>query len=55
MRKAGFVFVVLLTAELGLALGQEIPKPPPEDNPNAKVLADHQAFLLPRQLPFVDD
>src|SRR5436190_16440043 len=40
MRKAGFVFVVLLTAELGLALGQEIPKPPPEDNPNAKVLAD---------------
>ena len=29
MRKAGLVFVVLLLADLGLAIGQEIPKLPP--------------------------
>src|ERR1700692_3446244 len=36
MRKAGFVFVVLLLAELGLAYGQEIPKLPPMANPHAR-------------------
>jgi nitrate/TMAO reductase-like tetraheme cytochrome c subunit len=36
MRKAGFVFVVLLLAELGLAFGQEIPKLPPMDDPHAR-------------------
>src|SRR5947207_6461098 len=36
MRKAGFVFVVLLLAVLGSAMAQEIPKLPPEDNPHAK-------------------
>lgn len=40
MGKARCVFTVLLLANLGLALGQEIPKPPPEENPNAKALAD---------------
>jgi nitrate/TMAO reductase-like tetraheme cytochrome c subunit len=40
MRKAGFVFVVLLLAVLGSAMAQEIPKLPPEDNPHAKALAD---------------
>src|SRR5205823_9641045 len=40
MRKAGFVFVVLLMAELGLALGQELPKPLPADDPHAAATAD---------------
>ncbi|HEX3068398.1 MAG TPA: multiheme c-type cytochrome, partial [Thermoanaerobaculia bacterium] len=30
MGKAGLVFMVVLLADLGLAIGQEIPKPPPE-------------------------
>lgn len=34
MGKAGFVFLVLL-AVVGPALGQEIPNPPPENNPHA--------------------
>ena len=42
MRKAGFVFVVLLLAELGHAVGQEIPKPLPKDNPHAKIDAENQ-------------
>src|SRR5262245_57280956 len=44
MRKAGLVFVVVLMAGLGLAFGQEIPKPPPEkDTPeHNKALADKQ-------------
>jgi len=40
MRKAVAVSVVLLLAELGPARGQEIPKPLPENNPEAKALAD---------------
>lgn len=40
MRKAGPIFIVLLMAELGLAAGQTIPSPPPENNPHAKALAD---------------
>ncbi len=39
MRKAGFVLILFL-AVLGTAIGQQIPKPPPEDNPNAHALAD---------------
>ena len=42
MRKAGLIFIVLLLAELGPAIGQEIPKPLPENNPHAKALADQQ-------------
>jgi nitrate/TMAO reductase-like tetraheme cytochrome c subunit len=42
MRKAGFVFVVLLLAELGLAFGQEIPNPPPDKNPHALADANKQ-------------
>jgi len=37
MGKAGVVFMVLLLVEAGLALGQQIPKPPPEEIPDAKV------------------
>ena len=40
MRKAGFVLIVLLVGKLGPAIGQEIPKPLPEDNPDAQALAD---------------
>jgi Cytochrome c554 and c-prime len=40
MRKAGLVFVVLLVAELRLALGQELPKPLPADDPHAAATAD---------------
>ncbi|HEY2294399.1 MAG TPA: multiheme c-type cytochrome [Thermoanaerobaculia bacterium] len=40
MRKAGLTFIVLLLAELGLATGQELPNPLPENNPHAKALAD---------------
>jgi len=40
MRKAGFIFFILLLAELGLAIGQEIPQPLPENNPDANALAD---------------
>jgi nitrate/TMAO reductase-like tetraheme cytochrome c subunit len=36
MRKAGFVVVILLLADLGLALGQEIPKLPPLDDPHGR-------------------
>jgi hypothetical protein len=39
MRTAGFVLIVLL-AVLGTAIGQQLPKPLPEDNPDAKALAD---------------
>lgn len=39
MRKVGFVLIVLL-AMLGTAIGQQIPNPPPENNPHAKVQAD---------------
>ncbi len=42
MRKAGLVFIVLLLANLGLAMGQVIPKPPPENDPDAKAHADAQ-------------
>ena len=44
MGKAGVVFVVLLLMELGLAFGQIIPKPPPEnDTPqHNQQLADEQ-------------
>ncbi|HKI05824.1 MAG TPA: multiheme c-type cytochrome [Thermoanaerobaculia bacterium] len=40
MRKAGFVFIILLLAVIGSATGQQIPNPPPEDNPHAKAQAD---------------
>ena len=40
MRKAGFVFIVLVLAGLGPAIGQELPDPLPEDNPDAQALAD---------------
>lgn len=40
MRNARFVLIVLLLAGLGPAMGQEIPSPPPEDNPDAQALAD---------------
>ena len=46
MRKAGFVFVVLLLAVLGSAMAQEIPKLPPEDNPHAKALAGAHGNVL---------
>ncbi len=36
MRKAGLVVIVVLLAELGLAVGQEIPKLPPMDDPHAR-------------------
>ncbi|MGH9420512.1 MAG: multiheme c-type cytochrome, partial [Thermoanaerobaculia bacterium] len=39
MGKAGLVFIVLLLADLGLALGQEIPKPPPEAISHEEALA----------------
>lgn len=42
MRKAGLVFIVLLLANLGLAMGQVIPNPPPDKNPHAKIDADNQ-------------
>ncbi|HYN22858.1 MAG TPA: multiheme c-type cytochrome [Thermoanaerobaculia bacterium] len=42
MRQAGFVFIVLLVAGLGSAMGQVLPKPLPEDNPDAHALADMQ-------------
>jgi Cytochrome c554 and c-prime len=41
MRKAGFLLIVLL-AGLGTAIGQQLPKPLPEDNPDAHALADMQ-------------
>jgi len=37
MGKAGLVFTVVLLAELGLAMGQEIPKLPPLDDPHARM------------------
>ena len=40
MRKAKFVFVVLLLAELAPARGQELPKLLPKDNPHAAAVAD---------------
>jgi Cytochrome c554 and c-prime len=40
MRRAGFLFSLLLLAGLGSAMGQEIPKPLPEDDPHAKERAD---------------
>jgi nitrate/TMAO reductase-like tetraheme cytochrome c subunit len=40
MHKAGLVFVVFLLAGLGSAMGQELPKTLPEDNPHAAALAD---------------
>lgn len=39
MLRAGIVLIVLLTV-LGTAIGQQIPKPPPEENPDAKAMAD---------------
>ena len=42
MRKRGLAFCVLVLAGSGWAWGQKIPKPPPEDNPHAKALADAQ-------------
>jgi nitrate/TMAO reductase-like tetraheme cytochrome c subunit len=42
MRNTGFVFIALLLAQLGLARGQEIPKPLPENDPHAKAVADGQ-------------
>jgi nitrate/TMAO reductase-like tetraheme cytochrome c subunit len=41
MGKVGLAFIVLLLAN-GLATGQEIPNPLPENNPNAKAVADSQ-------------
>jgi nitrate/TMAO reductase-like tetraheme cytochrome c subunit len=41
MRTAGFVLLILL-AVLATATGQQIPNPPPEDNPDAWALADAQ-------------
>jgi nitrate/TMAO reductase-like tetraheme cytochrome c subunit len=40
MCKARLVFSVLLLAGLGSAMGQELPKPLPEDNPDANAQAD---------------
>jgi len=40
MRKAGLVFAIVLLAGVELAMGQELPKPLPEDNPDAKAQAD---------------
>jgi nitrate/TMAO reductase-like tetraheme cytochrome c subunit len=40
MHKAGFLFSVLLLAGLGSAMGQKVPDPSPENNPDAKALAD---------------
>jgi nitrate/TMAO reductase-like tetraheme cytochrome c subunit len=43
MGKAGLVFMVVLLADLGLAIGQEIPKPPPEaDLAHEHVVSDAQ-------------
>jgi nitrate/TMAO reductase-like tetraheme cytochrome c subunit len=42
MGKAGLVFIVLLLADPGLAFGQVLPKPLPENNPDAKAVADRQ-------------
>lgn len=43
MGKAGLVFMVVLLADLGLAIGQEIPKLPPMDDPHARTaFADKQ-------------
>ncbi|PYQ65057.1 MAG: cytochrome C [Acidobacteria bacterium] len=42
MHKAGFVLIILLLMVLGSAVAQELPKPLPENNPNAKALADQQ-------------
>jgi nitrate/TMAO reductase-like tetraheme cytochrome c subunit len=42
MGKVGLVFVVALMAEVGLAFGQVIPNPPPENNPDARAVADKQ-------------
>ena len=42
MRNTGFLFIALLLAQLGLARGQEIPKPLPENDPHAKAVADAQ-------------
>jgi len=42
MGKAGLVFIVLLLADPGLAFGQVLPKPLPENNPHAKAEADRQ-------------
>jgi nitrate/TMAO reductase-like tetraheme cytochrome c subunit len=42
MRNTGLAFIVLLLAQLGLARGQEIPKPLPENNPHANAVADAQ-------------
>ncbi len=42
MRNTGLVFIVLLLAQLGLARGQELPKPLPENDPHAKAVADAQ-------------
>ena len=41
MREARFLFIVLLLAGLGSAMGQELPKLLPENNPDAKALADN--------------
>src|SRR5882724_7942360 len=46
MRKAGFVFVVILLAELALAFGQMLPKPLPENDTPA-----HNRFLADKQYP----
>ncbi len=40
MRKAVLLSIILLLAVLRPATGQKIPNPPPEDDPNAKALAD---------------
>ena len=41
MGKAGLVFIVLV-AHVGLAMGQELPNPLPENDPHAKAFADSQ-------------
>ncbi len=40
MRKAEFIFIALLLAGLGPAIGQKLPEPLPENNPDAHALAD---------------
>ncbi|MEA2558856.1 MAG: hypothetical protein QOH06_360 [Acidobacteriota bacterium] len=42
MCRAGFVFIVLLLGGLGSAMGQELPKLLPENNPDAHALSDMQ-------------
>jgi len=42
MGKAGFILIGILLTDLGLASGQVIPNPLPENDPHAKAVADSQ-------------